>query len=52
MVKLPFKTLEQKNSPMLATKLECNNKSVDTKLDTRFLGIIMDSSQTYNGKFT
>jgi len=52
MIKLPFYILEQKNALMLATKLECNNKSLDTKLDTKFLGIIMDSSQPYNGKLT
>jgi len=46
---LHFRT---KNSLMLATKLECNNKSVDIKLDTNFHGIIMDSSQPYNGKLT
>ena len=38
---LHFRT---KNSLSLDVKLECNNKSLDAKLDTRFLGIIIDST--------
>jgi hypothetical protein len=50
--KTAFLQFRTKNSLMLATKLKCNNESADTKLDTKFLGIIMDSSQPYNGKIT
>jgi len=50
--KTTFYHFRTKKTLMLATKLECNNKSLDTKLDTKFLGIIMDSSQPYNGKLT
>jgi hypothetical protein len=43
MVKLTFYFLEQKFT-FLDTKLKYNNKSTDTKLDTKFLEIIMDST--------
>jgi len=33
-------------------KLEYNNKSTYTKLDTRFLGIIMIVCVSYNGKLS
>jgi len=44
MIKLTFYILEQKNSLILDTKLEYYNKTKDTKLDTKFLGIIKDST--------
>jgi len=50
--KTSFLHFRTKNSLTLATKLDCNNNSVDTKLDTKFLRIIMGSSQPYNGKLT
>jgi len=51
MIKLTFYIVEQKiHSLILNTKLSYNNKSIDTKSDTKFLGIIMDRS--YNGKLT
>jgi hypothetical protein len=44
---LHFRT---KNSIIWDMKLQYNNKSTNTKLDTRFLGIIMDSACTLQWK--
>jgi len=42
--KTNFLHFRTKNSLILDAKLEYNNKSLGTKLDTKFLGIIMDST--------
>jgi hypothetical protein len=42
--KTNFSQFRTKNSLILDTKLEYNNNSLHTKLDTKFLGIIMDST--------
>ena len=42
--KTNFLHFRTKNSLSLDVKLECNNKSLDAKLDTRFLGIVMNST--------
>ena len=39
-----FLHFSTKTSLSLDMKLEYNNKSIDTKLDTKFLGIIIDST--------
>jgi hypothetical protein len=42
--KTNFLHFRTKHSGILDIKLQYNNKSIDTKLDTQFLGIIMDSA--------
>ena len=37
-----FLHFRKKNSLSLDMKLEYNNKTIDTKLDTKFIGIIID----------
>jgi len=47
-----FSHFRTKNSLIWDMKLEYNNKSTYTKLDTRFLGIIMIVCVSYNGKLS